>query len=100
MKRKISKHYNKTRYKRQHLINNVINGNGNIIDNFIIDKGHKDGLELHSITDTGLILIHNYYTGKLVTKLIARPKQIERYYKDTEKNLLNGYLNCVNGIKI
>ncbi|MBR5604226.1 MAG: hypothetical protein IKW51_08455 [Bacteroidales bacterium] len=81
-----SKHYDKHRGKRQRFIVNHINGDGNVIDNFIINKGHKDGVEIHSITDTGLIIIHNKNTGKLVTKLIARPEQIKRYYKYSDKH--------------
>ena len=81
-----SKHYDKKRYKRQNLINRYINGDGHIIDSFEIDNGHKHGVEIHSITDTGLIIINNKETGKLVTKLIARPNQIERYYKDSNKH--------------
>lgn len=81
-----SKHYNKQRNQRQKIINRYINGDGNVIDSFVVDKGHKDGLEIHSITDTGLIIIHNKETKKLVTKLIARPQQIERYYKDSNKS--------------
>lgn len=80
-----SNHYDRQRYKRQRLINKYINGDGNVIDNFVVDKGHKDGTEIHSITDTGLIIIHNQNTGKLVTKLIARPEQIKRYYKGLER---------------
>ena len=79
-----SNHYYKRRYKRQNLINRYI-GDGNVIDSFIIDRGHKDGDEIHSITDTGLIVIHNKDSGKLVTKLIARPEQIKRYYKGFNK---------------
>lgn len=75
-----SKHYKKYRNKREKLINKI--GNGNIIDEFIVDRNHKDGLEIHSITDTGIIIIRNYQTEKLITKLVARPKQIERYYKN------------------
>ena len=82
----ISKHYNKHRYKRQKLIDRYINGDGNVIDSFVVNKGHKDGEEIHSITDTGLIIIHNKETKKLVTKLIARPQQIQRYYKDSNKS--------------
>lgn len=81
-----SKHYNKQRNQRQKIINRYINGDGNVIDSFVVDKGHRDGLEIHSITDTGLIIIHNKETKKLVTKLIARPQQIERYYKDSNKS--------------
>ena len=74
-----SKHYNEQRNKRQMFIDKYI-GDGNIIDSFVVDRGHKDGAEIHSITDTGLIIIHNQNSGKLVTKLIARPAQIQRYY--------------------
>lgn len=77
-------HYKHKRYKREKFINKFI-GDGNVIDSFIVDKGHKNGLERHDITDTGLIIIYNARTNFLVTKLIARPKQIKRYYNDTGK---------------
>lgn len=79
----ISKHYKNKRYSREKLIKRYIHNDGNIIDGFIIDKGHKNGAEIHSITDNGIIIIHNYDSGKLITKLIGRPQQIERYYKTT-----------------
>ena len=81
-----SKHYNRQRNKRQRIIDRYTNGDGKVIDSFIIDKGHKDGVEIHSIIDTGLIIIHNQNTCKLVTKLIARPEQIKRYYKGLERH--------------
>lgn len=81
-----SKHYKQQRNSRERLIQKYINGNGNVIDSFIIDKGHKNGLEIHSITDTGLIIIYNKESGKLITKLIARPAQIQRYYKMSNKH--------------
>lgn len=78
----ISRHYNKERYKREKFIDERV-GSGYIIDGFIVDKHHKDGLEVHSITDNGIIIIHNLKSGKLITKLIARPQQIKRYYEST-----------------
>lgn len=81
----VSNHYSKHRYKRQKLIDKYINGDGKIIDNFVVDKGHKNGLEIHSITENGLIIIRNKETNKLVTKLIAKPQQIQRYYNDSNK---------------
>ena len=78
-----SSHYSKRRTRRQRLIKEHINGDGNIIDSFVINKGHVDGIEIHSITDTGLIIIHNQSSGKLITKLIARPSQIKRYYRNS-----------------
>ena len=79
-------HYKNKRYKREKFINEHLCGDGNVIDSFVVDKGHKDGLEKHCITDTGLIIVYNLESQKLVTKLIARPQQIKRYYKDANKN--------------
>lgn len=69
----------KERERRNEFIKNEI-GIGNPIRTFRWDKGHPNGPELHTITDTGIIIIRNERTGKLVTTLIARPGQIYRYY--------------------
>lgn len=82
----VSKHYKKQRYNREQLINKCCNGDGKVIDEFIVDKGHKNGLERHCVTDTGMIIIYNNNTNLLVSKLIARPNQIKRYYYGTGKN--------------
>ena len=74
-----SKHYNSERVSREYLIDFGI-GLGHVVNDFVINRGHKDGPEIHSITDTGIILIHNQKSVKMVTKLIARPGQIARYY--------------------
>jgi len=55
-------------------------GIGKPVKTFKWDKGHPNGPELHTITDTGIIIIRNALTNKLVTTLIARPGQIKRYY--------------------
>ena len=81
-----SKHYKNQRRKREKLIKKHLNGDGRIIDSFIIDKRHSDGIECHSVTENGIILIYNYHTGNLITKLIARRPQVERYYKNINKN--------------
>ena len=76
----VSKHYQSQRNEREKFINECLGGDGNVIDSFIVDKGHKDGLERHDITDNGIIVIYNVETGKLCTKLIARVNQLIRYY--------------------
>ena len=81
----MTNHYKNKRCKREKFIHKYIKGDGKIIDEFIIDKGHKNGLEIHQITDNAIIIIRNYNSGKLVTKLLARENQIKRYYKSTEK---------------
>ena len=80
-----SKHYKSQRYKREKFIEKYLGGEGCIIDGFIVDKGHPMGAEVHSITDKGIIIIHNLNSGKLVTKLLARPQQIIRYYEHTNR---------------
>ena len=77
-----SKHYTKDRQRREAIIAQI--GTGNIIKEAVVDRGHRNGPEIHKITDTALILVYNQRTGILVTKLIARPAQILRYYKDDE----------------
>lgn len=56
-------------------------GVGNITGRFLVNKGHKNGEEVHCVTDTGLVFIFNKESHCFVTVLIARPSQISRYYK-------------------
>lgn len=81
----VSNHYKNKRYKREKLINEHLNGDGKVIDSFIVDKGHVNGVERHEITDNGIIIIYNNRTNVLVSKLIARPNQITRYYKNANR---------------
>lgn len=81
-----TKHYHNDRKNRINFIKNVL-GIGNVVDNFVVDKGHPNGAEIHSITDNGIIIIQNYNTKKLVTMLIARPQQIKRYYIAENKTI-------------
>ena len=77
-----SKHYTKDRQRREAIIAQI--GTGTVIKEVVVDRGHRNGPEVHKITDTVLILVYNQRSGKLVTKLIARPAQILRYYKENE----------------
>lgn len=45
----------------------------------IVDKGHKDGNEVHVVYNNGIIKIYNANTRKFITVLIAREPQIKRY---------------------
>ena len=77
-------HYKNKRYNREKFINDYI-GDGKVIGSFVVDRGHKDGLERHDVTDTGLIIVYNLKSQKLITKLIARPQQIKRLYQNVGK---------------
>ena len=81
-----SLHYDRQRYYREMFIENYLGGDGEVVDRFIVNRGHKDGTEIHTITDHGVIIIHNLYSGKLVTKLVARPQQVKRYYEHTKRH--------------
>ena len=80
-----SEHYKHKRYKREKFINKYLNGDGKVIDTFMVDNVHPNGAERHDITDNGLILVYNLKSGKLVTKLLAREHQIKRYYEYSGK---------------
>ena len=78
-----SKHYVSDRIEREKLIQKI--GVGIALDTIRVDRNHKNGAELHTITSTGIIIIRNERTNKIVTKLIARPGQIKRYYDKVPK---------------
>ena len=77
-----SKHYSQDREAREAIIRKI--GQGEVVASFRVDRGHRNGAEIHKITNTGIILIYNERTGKMVTKLIARVGQIKRYYTENE----------------
>ena len=77
----MTKHYANKRCDRERFIEEYLGGDGKVIDSFIVDKGHRNGLERHEITENGIILIYNENTNLLISKLIARPQQIKRYYE-------------------
>ena len=79
-------HYETERQQRDAFIEENI-GDGNIVDSFEVDNGHPNGAEIHSVTDTAIILIYNKRTNKLITKLIARPEQLKRLYRSVGRKV-------------
>lgn len=77
-----SRHWEMDRAEREAIINAI--GIGIVIKTVVVDRGHRNGPEVHKITDTGIVVIYNQRTGRMITKLIARPNQIRRYYKEDE----------------
>ena len=75
----MSKHL-KDRSRRMEVINNlIINEHGKICKVWLVNTGHANGLEVHVIYNNGICLIFNNDSKKLVTGLILRPRQVERY---------------------
>lgn len=77
-----SKHYTNDRQIREELIKKI--GYGKPIKAVVVDRGHRNGAEIHELSDTGIITVFNQRTKKMITKLIARPGQIRRYFKENE----------------
>ena len=76
-----TRHYTNDRTNRENIIN-IIGGDGEKFKSYFWDRGHKNGPEVHIITTNAIILIYNYNTKKLITKLIARHSQLKRYFHD------------------
>lgn len=55
----------------------------------VVNKGHKNGEEIHIIYNNGIIKIYNANTRKFITVLIARVPQIERYKVKVTKTMRN-----------
>ena len=70
------------RNERLAKIINTLGGFGEPIDSFIVDTGHPNGYEIHTICSNCVIIIQNERTERLITALIARPQQIKRYYSN------------------
>lgn len=78
----VSKHYESQRSQREKFIDEHFNDDY-IVDEFVVDRGHPHGAERHCITNNGIIIVYNLGSGKLITKLLARPQQIKRYYQSS-----------------
>lgn len=72
-------HYKNDKTVRIMVIEKYI-GFGRDIFSAEVNRGHKNGTEIHVVTDTAIIKIYNARTRRHVTDLIARPNQIKRVY--------------------
>lgn len=77
-----SRHWETDREMRRKAIEEI--GQGNVIKTVEIDRHHRNGPEIHKISDTGIITIFNKKSNKMITQLIARPAQIKRYFAADE----------------
>ena len=65
----------------------------------VVNKGHKNGSEIHVIYNNGVVKVYNEHTRKFITVLIARVPQVERYNikvtktmkSKIESHIANGY---------
>lgn len=57
----------------------IIEESAKVVKIAIVNKGHKNGNEVHVIYNNGIIKVYNARTRKFITVLIARVPQVERY---------------------
>ena len=55
----------------------------------VVDKGHKNGNEIHLVYNNGVVKVYNQNTRKFITVLIARVPQVERYKVKITKTMRN-----------
>ena len=58
IKNMFSEHMRTDRWGRYKTIRDCF-GVGEEVESFIVDKGHENGAEIHTITSTGIIVIRN-----------------------------------------
>ena len=57
----------------------IIEESAKVVKIAVVNKGHKNGNEIHLVYNNGVVKIYNANTRKFITVLIARVPQIERY---------------------
>ena len=57
----------------------IIEESAKVVKIAVVNKGHKNGNEIHLVYNNGVVKIYNQNTRKFITVLIARVPQIERY---------------------
>ena len=55
----------------------------------VVNKGHKNGNEIHIIYNNGIVKIYNANSRRFITVIIARVPQIERYKVKVTKTMRN-----------
>ena len=65
----------------------IIEESAKVVKIAIVNKGHKNGNEVHLVYNNGVVKVYNERTRKFVTVLIARVPQIERYKVKVTKTM-------------
>jgi len=94
-------HYEQYRKEREKFIKAHEYDKGKTIACFRVVKGEGIPPQIHVVTSTGLIIVKDM-RGRVITKMIARPEQIKRLYRDVgleppEEVMMLAYLHNVNG---
>ena len=57
----------------------IIEESAKVLKIAVVNKGHKNGNEIHLVYNNGVVKIYNANTRRFITVLIARVPLIERY---------------------
>ena len=67
----------------------ILEESAKVIRIAVVNKGHKNGQEIHVVYNNGIVKVYNEHTRKFITVLIARAPQIERYKVKITKTMRN-----------
>ena len=67
----------------------IIEESAKVVKIAVVNKGHKNGNEIHLVYNNGVVKIYNQNTRKFITVLIAREPQIVRYKIKVTKTMRN-----------
>ena len=67
----------------------IIEESAKVVKIAVVNKGHKNGNEIHIVYNNGIVKVYNARTHKFITVLIARVPQIERYNIKVTKTMQN-----------
>ena len=67
----------------------IIEESAKLVKIAVVNKGHKNGNEIHLFYNNGIVKIYNANTRKFITVLIARVPQVERYKVKVTKTMRN-----------
>lgn len=94
-----SYHYSKDRQVREKVITEMI-GNGKIIKTVTMQEKNRSFPATYQISDTGIVTILDVSMTMIITRIVASPNRLRRYYQNEplpEKLLKNAINNVRKG---
>ena len=67
----------------------IIEESAKVLKIAVVNKGHKNGNEIHIVYNNRVVKIYNENTRKFITVLIARVPQVERYKIKVTRTMRN-----------
>ena len=67
----------------------IIEESAKVVKIAVVNKGHKNGNEIHLVYNNGIVKIYNANSRRCMTVRVARVPQIERYKIKVTKTMRN-----------